>query len=204
MAVASNLRTPVASQSIFAQLVSLACHDLRTPLATASGFAHTLQRLDSLEEPADRYVDMIGAASEQMTELLDLLGAAARIEAGRFDVQSREADSRALVDAAVARLDGTAVAEGGGATVQVDPQWAETSLAALAECIRRHGALEQVTLAVDGSSVSIAPVGDGVGAIALGDELKDFGAAVGSRVLDAMGAELQLDGERLVVRLPQA
>ena len=65
---------------------------------------------------------MIGAASEQMTELLDLLGAAARIEAGRFDVQSREADSRALVDAAVARLDGTAVAEGGGASVQVDPQ----------------------------------------------------------------------------------
>jgi signal transduction histidine kinase len=204
MAVATNLRTRVASQSIFAQLVSLACHDLRTPLATASGFAHTLQRLDSLEEPADRYVDMIGAASEQMTELLDLLGAAARIEAGRFDVQSRAADSRALVDAAVARLDGNAVAEGGGAIVQVDPQWAETSLAALAECIRRHGALEQVTLAVDGSSVSIAPVGDGVGAIALGDDLKDFGAAVGSRVLDAMGAELQLDGERLVVRLPQA
>jgi signal transduction histidine kinase len=204
MAVASNLRTRVASQSIFAQLVSLACHDLRTPLATASGFAHTLQRLDSLEEPADRYVDMIGAATEQMAELLDLLGAAARIEAGRFDVQSREADSRALVDAAVARLDGSAVAEGGGATVQVDPQWTETSLAALAECIRRHGALERVTLAVDGSSVSIGPVGDGVGAIALGDDLKDFGAAVSSRVLDAMGAELQLDGERLVVRLPQA
>jgi signal transduction histidine kinase len=204
MAVASNLRTRVASQSIFAQLVSLACHDLRTPLATASGFAHTLQRLDSLEEPADRYVGMIGAASEQMAELLDLLGAAARIEAGRFDVQSREADSRALVDAAVARLDGSAIAEGGGATVQVDPQWTERSLAALAECIRRHGALEQVTLAVDGSSVSIGPVREGVGAIALGDDLKDFGAAVGSRVLDAMGAELQLDGERLVVRLPQA
>jgi signal transduction histidine kinase len=204
MAVAPNLRTPVASQSIFAQLVSLACHDLRTPLATASGFAHTLQRLDSLEEPADRYVDMIGAASEQMGELLDLLGAAARIEAGRFDVQPRGADSRELVDAAVARLDGHAVAEGGGATVQVDPPWTETSLAALAECVRRHGALEQVTLAVDGSSVSIGPVGDGVGAIALGDDLKDFGAAVGSRVLDAMGAELELDGERLVVRLPQA
>src|SRR5918994_2356272 len=204
MAVAPDLRTRMASQSIFAQLVSLACHDLRTPLATASGFAHTLQRLDSPEEPADRYVDMIGAASEQMTELLDLLGAAARIEAGRFDVQAREADSRKLVDAAVARLDGHAVAEGGGATVQVDPPWAEKALASLAECVRRHGAFEQVTLAVDGAAVSIGPVADGVGAIALGDDLKDFGAAVGSRVLDAMGAELKVEGERLVVRFPQA
>ena len=203
MAVAPNLRTRVASQSIFAQLVSLACHDLRTPLATASGFAHTLQRLDSLEEPADRYVDMIGAASEQMTELLDLLGAAARIEAGRFDVLSRSADSRALVDAAVARLDGSAVAEGGGATVQVDPQWTEIACRARRmhpspRRARAGHARGRRLLGLD------QPVGDGVGAIALGDDLKDFGAAVCSRVLDAMGAELQLDGERLVVRLPQA
>ena len=194
----------MASQSIFAQLVSLACHDLRTPLATASGFAHTLQRLDSLEAPADRYSEMIGAASDQMAELLDLLGVAARIEAGRFDVQAREADSRELVDAAVARLDGRAVADGGGAPVEVDPKWAETSLAALAECVRRHGALEQVTLAVDGPSVAISPLVEGVGAIALGEDLKDFPAAVGSLVLGAMGADVRLDGERLVVRLPQA
>ena len=193
----------MASQSIFAQLVSLACHDLRTPLATATGFAHTLKRLDSLEAPADRYVEMIDAASEQMAELLDLLGAAARIEAGRFDAQLRDAESRELVDAAAARLNGQADVEGDGATVQVDPPWAETSLAALAECVRRHGALEQVTLAVDGPSVSIGPVADGVAAIALGDDLKDFGAAVGTRVLAAMGAEIQPDGARLVVRLPQ-
>ncbi len=204
MAIAPNLRTRVASKPIFAQLVSLACHDLRTPLATASGFAHTLQRLDSLEGPADRYVDMIGAASEQMAELLDLLGVAARIEAGRFDVQAREADSRKLVDAAVARLDGHAVADGDGATVLLDPAWAEKSLAAIAECVRRHGALDEVTIAVDGSAVAISPLADGVGAIALGDDLKDFGAAVGTRVLGAMGSEIQPDGERLVVRLPQA
>jgi signal transduction histidine kinase len=194
----------VSQDPRFPRLVALACHDLRTPLATASGFAHTLQRLDSLEEPADRYVDMIGAASEQMTELLDLLGAAARIEAGRFDVQAREADSRKLVDAAVARMDGRAVADGVGATVLLDPAWAEKSLAALAECVRRHSALDEVTLAVDGSVVAISPLADGVGAIALGDDLKDFSAAVGTRVLDAMGTKIQPDGERLVVRLPQA
>src|SRR5205814_2018492 len=36
----------------FARLVSLACHDLRTPLATVVGFAHTLTRQGELEEPA--------------------------------------------------------------------------------------------------------------------------------------------------------
>ena len=204
MAVATNSRERVAGQSIFAQLVSLACHDLRTPLATASGFAYTLKRLDSLEAPADRYVEMIDAAAEQMAELLDLLGVAARIEAGRFDAQVRDMDSRELVDAAAARLDGHADPGGTGAVVQVDPPWAETSLAALAECVRRHGSLERVTLAVEGSSVAIGPLQEGVGSIALGEDLKDFGAAVGSRVLDAMGAELMADGERLVVRLPSA
>jgi signal transduction histidine kinase len=195
----------VAGTSIFAQLVSLACHDLRTPLATASGFAHTLQRLDSLEAPADRYVEMIGAASEQMTQLLDLLAAAARIESGRFEFQARELDSRQLADAAVERLeDGAATVDGDGADVQVDPRWCETSLAALGECIRRHGALEQVTFAVEGPTVSIGPVGDGVAPIALGEDLRDFGAAVGTAVLTAMGAELEARGEGLAVCLPPA
>src|SRR5215210_9364382 len=102
MATAPNPGTAVASQPTFSHLVSLACHDLRTPLATASGFAHTLVRLDSLEAPANRYVEMIGAASEQMAQLLDLLGAAARVEAGRFESQTRPTDSRYLVDAAAA------------------------------------------------------------------------------------------------------
>jgi signal transduction histidine kinase len=193
----------VASQPTFAQLVSLACHDLRTPLATASGFAHTLDRLDTLEPPADRYVQMIGAASDQMMQLLDLLGAAARIESGRYEPQVREADSRELADEAAKRLGDEAAVDGEGATVGVDPPWAETALATLGECVRRHGALERVTYAVDGPVISIGPVREGVGPVALGEDLKDFGAAVGVRVLRAMGAEVAVDDERLVVRLPQ-
>jgi signal transduction histidine kinase len=192
----------VVPEPNFAQLVSLACHDLRTPLATASGFASTLERLDDLAPPADRYAEMIGAASAQMAELLDLLGAASRIEAGRFEPQLREFDSRELVGAAVTRLGEEATVEGDGAEVKVDVAWAETALAALGECIRKHGALEQVAYAVDGREVSIGPLREGVGAIALGDDLKDFGAAVARRVLKAMGAELEVDGERLIVRLP--
>lgn len=193
----------MATQPTFAQLVSLACHDLRTPLATASGFAHTLERLDTLVAPADRYVEMIGAASEQMTQLLDLLGAVARIESGRFEPQVREADSRRLADAAAEPLGDEASVEGEGAAVSVDPPWVETALRALGECVRRHGALERVTYAVDGPQISMEPVRDGVGPIALGQDLRDFGAAVAVQILAAGGAEIAIDGERLVVRLPQ-
>ncbi len=204
MAIATNPEEPVATQPTFAQLVSLACHDLRTPLATASGFAHTLQRLDGIAAPADRYIEMIGAASEQMAQLLDLLGAAARIESGRFEPQLRELDSRELVDAAAGRLGEEATVEGTGAQVKADAVWVETGLAALGECIRRHGALAQVAYAVDGPEVAIGPVRNGVGAIALGEDLKDFGAAVATRVLPAMDAKIEVDGERLVVRLAGA
>ena len=69
----------------FPRLVSLACHDLRTPLATVLGFTQTLARLDQLEEPASRYLEMIGAASAQLGELVDELALGARIEAGRYE-----------------------------------------------------------------------------------------------------------------------
>src|SRR5207237_4212835 len=69
----------------FARLVSLACHDLRTPLATVHGFARTISRTGDLQEPQSRYVEMIEAASGQLAELLEELSLAARIEGGRYD-----------------------------------------------------------------------------------------------------------------------
>ena len=65
----------------FAELVSVACHDILTPLATVYGFARTLEQLP-LEAPAPRYVEMIGAASAQIDELVDQLRLVARIESG--------------------------------------------------------------------------------------------------------------------------
>lgn len=193
----------MASQS-FAQLVSLACHDLRTPLATASGFARTLERLDQLEHPADRYVEMIGAATDQLSELLDLLSAAARIEADRFEPRLRPTSTRELADAAAARIeDGRASVEGDGVEVRADPDWGATSLSALAEAARRHGGLEQITITAAGPTIAIAPIVEDAGAIALGDDLRDFAAAVGARVLQTGGAAVELDGEALRVRFPQ-
>ena len=58
----------------YAELVSVACHDILTPLATVYGFARTLERVE-LEPPSDRYVEMIGAASSQIDDLVDQLTA---------------------------------------------------------------------------------------------------------------------------------
>src|SRR5437016_4115697 len=88
----------------FARLVSLACHDVRTPLATVHGFARTLMRQVELAPPGDRYVEIIEAASQQMAELLDELSLAARIEAGRYEPALRDADTLALAHAAADRL----------------------------------------------------------------------------------------------------
>jgi signal transduction histidine kinase len=187
----------------FAQLVSLACHDLRTPLATASGFARTLERLDSLEQPADRYVEMIGAAADQLASLLDLLAVAARIESDRFEPQFREANARELADEAAARLDGAATVEGEGDTVRADAIWGALAVSALAEAARRHGGLEQITLTVDRASIAIAPIRDDAGVIAVGEELKDFAAAVGTRVLSATGAAVEPASDRVQVTFPR-
>src|SRR5919199_806477 len=89
----------------FARLVSLACHDLRTPLATVHGFARTIARTADLGEPTSRHVAIIETASGQLAELLDQLGLAARIEAGRYQPTTTEGELGELVRAAAARLD---------------------------------------------------------------------------------------------------
>jgi signal transduction histidine kinase len=185
----------------FAYFVSLACHDLRTPLATVSGFAHTL-RQDELGQPADRYVEMIQAASGQIADILDELGLAARIEAGRYEPALADADTFELAEAAAGLLEGKARAEGNGSAVRVDREPTERALAALARCALRHGGLEEVALTADGAAVAIAPVAPNVVPIILGEELRDLGAAAGRRLVEAFGGSLAVEGDRLLVRLP--
>src|SRR5690349_2120827 len=119
----------------FARLVSLACHDLRTPLATVVGFAQTLERQGGLEEPAARYVSMIVAAADQLRELVDELSLGARIEAGRYDPVLREVDTLELARGAAAELGEERVAVAGeGSTIELDVDASERAVAALAQC----------------------------------------------------------------------
>ncbi len=178
----------------FSRLVSLACHDLRTPLATIQGFAKTLVRQD-VGEPTARYLGIIDAASDELVQLLDVLSVAARIEGDRYDPVLREIDSLELAQAAVPG------ASGEGAPVEVDVAAVERALSALARAAARHGGVE-VSVGVAGRKISIEPVVPDAGPIVLGEDPKDLGAAVAVRIVRALGGEVALEGERLVVALP--
>lgn len=187
----------------FAHLVSLACHDLRTPLATVAGFAKTLTRMDDVGEQMHRYLAMIEAASDQLAGLLDELGLASRIEKGAWEPLLRELDSLELARAAAEILDEEVVVTGTGAQVAVAEQ-TERALAALSRCALRHGGAGALELRADGPSIVLDPVPAGAGPICLGDDLRDLGAAVAVRAIGALGGTVELEGETLIVRLPLA
>jgi signal transduction histidine kinase len=186
----------VASQDTsFARLTSLAVHDLRTPLATIFGFARTMQRGVQLEPPLSRYVEMIIAASEQMTELLEELALAARIVGDRYEPVLAEVDTLELARAAVPDADGN------GETITTDPPTMQRALAALALCARRHGGVDAVTLRVEGRQLTLAPITEAAAPVVLGEDLKDLGAGVAVRAIRALGGIVDVSGEELRITL---
>jgi signal transduction histidine kinase len=187
----------------FARLVSLACHDLRTPLATVYGFARTLSRVELDEAPA-RYVEMIGLASQQIGELLDELGLVARIEGGRFDPVLTEVDSLGLARAAAQLEDGTLSVSGEGALVRVEEESTTKALARLARAAARHGGFDSVELAVTGADLELSPVGRAAAPVLLGEQLRELGPAAAVALIEALGGSLALQDERLLIRLPAA
>jgi signal transduction histidine kinase len=189
-----------ATEDTFARLVSLAVHDLRTPLATVSGFARTLQRT-SLGDPTDKYVEMMVAASDQLAELLEELGLVARIEGGRWEPNVQVVDSLELAAAAASSVEGVRV-DGSGMTVRVDRDAAETALRLLARCAIRHGGLKELDVTVKGAEIEIGPVTEGAAPILLGREARDLGALVALRVVRALDGSVELEADRLLVRLP--
>jgi signal transduction histidine kinase len=185
----------------FAQLVSLACHDLRTPLATVFGFARTLARTD-LEAPADRYVEMIEAASQQLGDLLDELSLVARIESGRFEPRLVELDTLELARSAAAELEeGRVEVSGHGATIELPEDEMRRALAQLARAAGRHGGVDSVGLSVDGTTFALSPVTRASAPVLLGEELRDLGAAAATRLVRALGGSVELDGDQFVIRL---
>jgi signal transduction histidine kinase len=192
----------VTDDNEFARLVSLACHDLRTPLATVHGFATTLARGGGLESPADRYVEMIDAASGQLAELIDELSLASRIESGRYDPTMREADTLELAQAAAARLGEERVhVEGAGAALETDAAAVERGLAALFQSALRHGGLDSVEVEVDGVEIRLSPVTPASAPVVLGEDLRDLGAAVAVRLVRHLGGSVSVAGEAVEIRL---
>ncbi|HEU5363566.1 MAG TPA: histidine kinase dimerization/phospho-acceptor domain-containing protein [Gaiellaceae bacterium] len=185
------------SDDRFPRLVSLACHDLRTPLATVFGFARTLNRTEETDERTARFLGMIEAAAEQMTELLDELGVAARIEAGRWEPVLREVDTAELARGGDERIETV----GEGETVETDADAVGSALRSLALAAIRHGPVEHVTWTVGGRELKLAPVRPAAGPVVTGESQRDLGCLVARLVIEELGGSLALDGETLLVRL---
>jgi signal transduction histidine kinase len=192
----------VQNDTSFARLVSLACHDVRTPLATVHGFVRTLSRTVELEAPADRYLEMIEAASLQIAELLDELSLVTRIEAGRYEPPRGEADTLALAHAAADRLGADRVrVSGEGTIVETDVEAVERGVSALVQAALRHGGLDEVDVVVRGREIDVAPVTESSAKVVLGQELRDLGAAVAVRLVEHLGGAVSVTEGTLTIGL---
>lgn len=187
----------------FPDLVALACHDLRTPLATVSGFAATLLRLDHLDEQSSRYVGLIEAAALQLGQIVDDLSVVARIHSGRLEPAVETVDTLELATEAAQQLpDGKVTAHGSGAPAAVDPRLARRALAAFAYAALRHGALDTVELQVDGRAVLLPPVNHEATEVVLGTSPRDLGALAGNELIAALGGRVERRGRAVAVVLP--
>jgi signal transduction histidine kinase len=192
-----------APDTSFARLVTLACHDLRTPLATVNGFARTLVRLEGLAEQPAQYVAMIEAAAGQMSELLDGLALAARIEAGRYEPLEGSVDTLELARRAAETLGPERVSVSGeGGTARVDPAPMGRALTSLVQCALRHGGLEQVEVAAGPAVLAVSPITPASAPVVTGTDLRDLGAAVAVRLVHAVGGTIGVEGETLRLALP--
>jgi signal transduction histidine kinase len=181
----------------FLRLVSLACHDLRTPLATVSGFAKTLERTGGLDEREARFVELIDAASGQMADLLDLLGLAVRIASGRYEPSLQQADTLELASSDTPGL----TARGNGEAIETDAAAVGRALAALGGAAIRHGGVDAASWTVQGRLLELAPVNEGAAPVVTGEEPKDLGALVARMVVERLGGSLALEGDTLRVEL---
>jgi signal transduction histidine kinase len=192
----------VQNDTSFPRLVTLACHDVRTPLATVHGFVKTLARQVELEPPADRYVEMIDAASSQIAELIDELSLVARIESGRYDPSLREADTLALAESAARRLGEDRVrVSGEGAMVETDVDAIDRGISALIQAALRHGGLDEVSVTVRGKEIDVTPITESSAAVVVGDDLRDLGAAVAARLVPRLGGSVAVADDTLTIRL---
>jgi two-component system, OmpR family, sensor histidine kinase KdpD len=184
-------------------LVSLACHDLRTPLATVFGFARTLTRSEGLDPTLAGYAQMIETASQQLSELVDELSLASRIQGGRYDPRLEQVETAELAAAAAEKLGEERVGVSGhGGSVTVDVDAAKRSLSALVQCALRHGGLDHVEVAAEGAELRVSPITPASAPVVLGQDLRDLGAAVAVMHVESLGGSVAVEGETLTVRLP--
>jgi signal transduction histidine kinase len=93
------------------EMLSVASHDLKTPVTVIRSQAQLLRRairagsatLEQVDQGLDSIVEQTGRLAKLLSLLLDL----SRIEAGRFEIQRRQVDLAALASTVVAEVQAT-------------------------------------------------------------------------------------------------
>jgi hypothetical protein len=192
---------PVRADNSLADLVGIACHDLRGSLAAVYGLARTLSLHPDIAQRGE-LVRLMGASAQQFGELLDDLELVARIEADWFEPSMAEADSIGLAQtAAVEPSDVRVAVSGEGASILV-PQHAPRLLARVAEYAALRGGREDIKLVVHGSLLELSPISRATGRALIENENLPIAVAATVALIEATGGSLRVDDQRLRIDLP--
>jgi signal transduction histidine kinase len=186
-----------APTETFSLLVALACHDLRTPLATVSGATKMLTRQGTLGETQQRLAELMDGAAGEMASLLDQLTLAARIACGRYEPRVRAVDTLELAETPDQRIS----VAGAGTVVETDVEAVTEALKSFALAALRHGDLAGVAWTVDGRRLVLAPLGEEAAAVVAGNTPRDLRCLVGRMVIETLGGQVTGAAETVTVEL---
>ena len=186
--------------SDLANLVVDACHDLRTPLAAAFGFARTIERMGGVTGDNAMYLQQVVEATQELEQLIAALSAVAHGERGTLRLRPQPVD---LAELALEASEGSGHAlerDVAAGMIETDPARAVTSLVWLAAPFAEAPATgrERLWRIAAADTVTFGPLAG------LDAELfeRDLRAYAGRRVLGLLEAEVKLEGDRLNVRFP--
>jgi signal transduction histidine kinase len=182
-------------------LVVDACHDLRTPLAAAFGFARTIERMGGVSGDNAMYLRQVIEATEELEQLIAALSAVAHGERGTLRLRPHEVDLGELTLEAAEGSGHALERDAVAGTISTDPARAVTALVWLAAPLADAPAASERTWRIAApDTVAFGPLAG------LDAELfaRDLRAYAGRKVLGLLDAAVTVEGERLTVRFPLA
>ena len=180
-------------------LVVDACHDLRTPLAAAFGFARTIERMGGVTGDNAMYLQQVIEATQELEQLIAALSAVAHGERGTLRLRPQAVD---LGELALEAAEGTGHAlerDAAAGVIETDPARAVTSLVWLAAPLAETpGAEDRAWRITAPDTVAFGPLAGIDGELFA----RDLRAYAGRRVLGLLGATVSVEDDRVTVRFP--
>lgn len=169
--VADAAQLEAARERFKAELLAGVSHDLRTPLATIVFTLQSLQKFaaDHAAEARAELLDLAESEARRLSELVETLLSASRMEAGRTPVQLEPASVSEIVAAAIADVGGEAAVNVADdlPLVSADPALATRALANVLSNAGKYagGAPVSVSARLDNHNVlvEVADRGPGLG-----------------------------------------